>query len=626
VNVALNLAGWRRAAPERPALLAEGRASTYRELDEQSGRLAAALGSLGVRRGDRVALYLPNLPEFAVAYYAALKRGAIAVSVSAAARGEELAYMLADSGASVLFTTVEFHRNLTAPARAGLRHVVLVRDGLWREVAGETLRLSELVASFAEEPAVAVAAAEPAAIVYTSGTTGLAKGAALSHGNVLSNVRAKERYLGIRPEDRLLLFLPLHHCFGQNAILNAALGAGATAVIEQGFDLERILASVAENRVTMFFGIPTTYILLLERATPADLAGVRYFFSAAASLPREVERRWRERFGRPIFQGYGLTETSPFASYNDDPVAHPGSIGRPISGVEMKVVDVFDRRDLPPGERGEILIKGENVMLGYWGRSAETEAVLKDGWLASGDVGWMAEGRWFYLEDRLKDMVNVSGLKVYPAEVENVLLRLPAIREAAVYGVPDALLGERVEVAVVLREEGGMTETEILAFCRSQIADYKAPGRVVFLPELPKNRSGKVLKRVLREQAAAPADTADGHPRTVSAVSVGAARDWLSSWLGRHLAPASGVSERLPAEATFFDLGLTSILAVQLATDLNRWLGRDLPSTLVWSFSTLEALARHLAGEEPEDDLSHLSEGALASLLAAEIAAAKKVP
>ncbi len=283
----------------------------------------------------------------------------------------------------------------------------------------------------------------------------------------------------------------MFHCFGQNAVLNSGLNACSTVVLHREFDLDKLLSSITVCNITMFFGVPTTYILLLNSTSPGDLRPIRYYFSAAAAMPVEIAQRWWDKYGIVINEGYGLTETSPFASYNHDLEYRLGSIGTPIENVEMKIVG-SDSEEVAPGEPGEIVIRGPNVMLGYWNRPEETAEVIKNGWLHSGDIGKIDDKGYFYLVDRVKDMVNVAGLKVYPVEVENVIHGHPAVAEVAVYGIPDAVTGERVAANIVLKAGHVTTEGEILAFCRSRIAVFKVPSDIEFVELSPQepNRQG----------------------------------------------------------------------------------------------------------------------------------------
>lgn len=600
MNIASSIEHGRKQFPDRTALIFEGQAISYRALDAWASRAANVFRSLGVREGDRIALCLPNIPAFAYAYLGALKLGAVVASINTSLTADEVTFIVEDSGARVVVTTAALRGLCPDPGRVLVAESGPVDDDLSFD--------AEMARQPADAEAVDLPASAPAALVYTSGTTGVPKGATLSHGNVTFVMAAKERYLGIRPDDRLLLFLPLYHCFGQNAILNAGLQAGATIVLHRGFDAARIAASLVEDRVTMLFGVPATFIVLHDRATPADVATVQYCFSAAAPLPIHVERQWRERFGRVIHQGYGLTETSPFASYNHATDHRLGSIGTPIEGVEMAVVDVDSGRPLPEGEIGEIVVRGPNVMLGYWNRPAETAEAIRDGWFHTGDLGRVDADGFFFIEDRLKDMVIVGGSNVYPAEVENVLIQHAAIREAAVFGVPDPLLGERVCAAVVTTPGATVTETEIAAFCRARIAAFKAPARVEIVSELPKNRTGKVLKRVLRERhapaTASGAERADQPPAPVAVrrgMSDGPDEAAIAAWIARWLADRLGeegvsLSDRgsIDRERPIVDYGATSIVAVELTGALAVWLNRPVSSTLAWQYPSVGAMARHL--------------------------------
>lgn len=636
--------------PDKPALIFEGRSITYSELDDAVSRVAGGLLNLGVAVGDRVALLLPNTPEMVICYFAVLRIGAVAVSLNPNLKSEEISFIFEDSRPVVAITNDTLRQKLPRETQVDLKHRLIV-DGDDQH----SPNLNELIRLSLSADTLEMAPDDPAAIVYTSGTTGFPKGAVLSHGNVISNIKAKKRYLNIQPEDRLLLFLPLFHCFGQNAVLNSGLYSCATIVLHRQFDLTRILRSIADDRVTMFFGVPATYIVLLEKASRDDMRPVRYYFSAASSLPRDVERRWAEKFGRIINQGYGLTETSPFASYNHLTSYKPGSIGTPIENVDMKIVSVDDGSDLAPGELGEIVIRGPNVMLGYWNRPTETAEAIRDGWFHTGDIGRMDAEGYFYIEDRVKDMINVGGLKVYPAEVENVLYRHPAVAEAAVYGVPAPVLGEQVRANIVLKTDCNTVEQEIKDFCRNQLADYKAPDVVEFVESIPKNPTGKVLKRVLREEASRAALTAASGDRPESGlrtaiITPGQIQEWVKVWIERHLEVDL---QRTGLTKSFFDYGLSSSSAVKLAQDLGRRFGIWVEPTIAWSCPDVESLARKVAddisgvsradelsaGEEmwntlnelsmerrasqAEPELNSLSEAELAELLANEIATIK---
>ncbi len=502
MNVAQYLERHAAQTPDLVAIRFEGRSISYGQLNSDANRLACSLRAAGVAAADRVALYLPNVPEFAVAYYAAQKLGAIPVTINAILKMEEVRYLLDDSGASVVVTMDELTGYVSDDCTALRLRIVVDPKGAkpgWSALADLLAQGSEKIESVQRGPE------DIAALLYSSGTTGFPKGVSLTQHNIHSNIALPPlaRYSDYRPGDRLATFLPLFHVYGQNYIMNAAFLAGATIVLFPRFVPDVVLRAIGEERITHFFAVPTIYINLLAMDLSAyDLSSLRYEMSAAATMPEEISRRWTERFGRRVFEGYGLTECSPFSCYNDSVEHRFGSVGRAVDGFELKIFDESDR-ELPFGEQGEIVIRGDGVMQGYWMRPDESKASLRGGWLHTGDVGRMDADGYVYITDRVKDMINVSGFKVWPAEVEQYLYKMPGIQEAAVYGVPVEAQGEKVIVAVVLRAGATLTPEDIIAYCREHIAAYKVPSRVDIVSELPKSASGKLLKRVLRQQAAA---------------------------------------------------------------------------------------------------------------------------
>ena len=496
MNIAQHIERAAKFFPDKPAIIFEGAQLQYADLNERANRLANALRANGVRRGDRVALYLPNIPQFAVCYCAALKAGAVAVSINSIFKSEEVRYIVNDSGAQLLFTVSDLLPNVPRADCPSLAHVVIC----FGDAQGNPAMDDWLAKGASSGQALDMLPEEPALLLYTSGTTGFPKGATLSHGNVVSNMYATVHHAGFKPDDRMLLILPLFHVFGQNFIMNAAFNACASMVLHRRFVPDAVLSSIQRDRVSMFFAVPTIFINLLNMdLSPYDLSSIRYDFSAAATMPQEISRRWTERFGRPVYEGYGLTECSPFACYNHDFRHKFGSVGAAVENFELKILDENDGA-LPLGQWGEICIKGPGVMQGYWGKPDETSHALRNGWLHSGDIGTMDDEGYVFIVDRVKDMINVSGFKVWPAEVEQFLYRHPAIKEVAVYGLPDPVKGESVKASIVLREGADATADEIIAYCRERIAVYKAPQTVEFVRELPKSATGKILKRVLRAQ------------------------------------------------------------------------------------------------------------------------------
>lgn len=498
MNVAQNIETAAKLFPDKAAILFEGRQIKYSELNTATNRLANAMKANGIQKGDRVALYLPNIPEFAVCYFAALKTGAIAVSVNPMLKSYELKYILNDSRAVLLFTVGELLENMERDEHENLKHVVVCEGdaqgnpalSMWMEKGADEFRTADLNPD------------ESASILYTSGTTGFPKGATLTHGNVVSNTWATVHHAGFTPDDRMPVFLPLFHVFGQNFIMNGTFTACATLSMYRRFVPDVVLDSIGRDHVTMFFAVPAIYIALLNMdLSKYDLSLIRYEFSAASTMPREISSQWTERFGRPVFEGYGLTECSPFACYNHDFRHKFGSVGTPVENFEIKIFDEDDR-EAPLGKWGEICVRGPGVMRGYWNRPEETEQALRSGWLHSGDTGLMDDEGYVFIVDRVKDMINVAGFKIWPAEIEQFLYTHPAIKELAVYGVPHPEKGETVRAAIVLKENTSATAEDITSFCRENLANYKVPAFVDFVDELPKSATGKILKRVLRDQAA----------------------------------------------------------------------------------------------------------------------------
>lgn len=503
MNVAQTIEQGRRRFPNKPALIFEDQVFTYRHLDEQVNRMANVLHGLGLQRGDRVALLLPNCPEFVISYLGVLKMGGIVVSVSPILKPEEVGFILSDCGAILLITTAELSESAPRDELSTLLHILIAEEDSQPGQAWLTL----MAQAHSEFQAVIMKQDEPAAILYTSGTTGFPKGATLSHGNIISNISAVNRCCNMQPDDRLLLFLPLFHCFGQNFILNAGLNAAATIVLQRRFNPELVAEVIFKEQITMLFGVPTVFMQLLEQAPPGNkFSSVHYCFTAAAPMPPEIVHHWQEQFNQILFEGYGLTETSPFASYNHLFNYKIGSIGTPIEHVEMRVVN-RDGIELAVGEVGELVIRGPNVMLGYWNRPQETSDAIRAGWLHTGDLGWQDTEGYFYISDRLKDMVNIAGFKVYPSEVERVICRHPSVAEVAVYGVPDPLKGELIKASIRLLPNTEASEEEIITFCSSHIASYKVPRQIDFVSELPKNSTGKILKRLLRNAFSSPQST-----------------------------------------------------------------------------------------------------------------------
>ncbi len=453
--------------------------------------MAAGLARLGLRAGERVCLHLGNRPEFVLAYYGCQKLGATPVALNVTYARDELAYIVRDSEAAAILSGPPFAAQLPASAETpSVRARVGTREP--GTVPFEALVTDAPLQSRDRERE------DVAAILYTSATTGRPKGVMLTHANVVSNAYATAHHLRMTPADRGLCALPLFHCFGQNFIMNALVAAGGTLVLQERFVPAEFLAAIARHQVSILYAVPTMYIVLLSAGLAThDLSSIRLAFSAAAMLPADVEQRWTAATGLPISQGYGLTECSPFATYNHEHDHRPGSVGTPIENVEVRVVDEHDQ-ELPDGTLGEIVIRGPNVMRGYLGKPEETAEILRGGWLHSGDIGYRDGDGYFHVVDRVKDMINVAGFKVFPREIEEILFEHPAVAEVAVLGRPDPVKGEVVRACVVLRPGESATTDELLERCRGRVASYKVPVVVGFLSTLPKSPTGKILKKNLR--------------------------------------------------------------------------------------------------------------------------------
>ncbi len=478
---------------------------TYAELDERSARLATLLAEHGIEPGDRVGVMLPNVLEFPVAYYGVLRAGGVVVPMNVLLKRREIAFYLEDSGAKLLLAWHGFLEDAETGAADADVDLVAVEPEAFAATLAALDPAPGLVETDEEDTAV---------ILYTSGTTGKPKGAALSHRNLDQNSEIASRTtLRVGAGDIVLGALPLFHSFGQTVGMNASMRVGATLTLVPKFDPGEALATMERDGVTHFYGVPTMYGALLHHPEREryDTSALRICMTGGASMPIEVLNGFEEAFGTELMEGYGLSETSPVAcSGHPGQVRKPGSIGTPLERVEMRVVDENDA-EVPQGEVGEILIRGHNIMKGYWGRPEATEEALRGGWFHSGDLGRVDEDGYFFIVDRKKDMIIRGGYNVYPREVEEVLYEHPKIREAAVLGVPHPEWGEEIGAAVVLEPGEELSAEEISAYVREQIAAYKYPRVVWFLDELPKGPTGKIVKREIElpEGASAPAgDTA----------------------------------------------------------------------------------------------------------------------
>jgi len=488
-NLAENLTESTRVHGGRAAVRVDDAVMTYRALDEASARVAGLLRERGLEPGDRVGIMMPNVAEVPVAYYGVLRAGGVVVPMNPLLKEREVAYYLGDSGAGLIFAWHTF----ADAARGGAAQVqaeLVVVDGT---------SFPDLLASATPDFGVADRDNEDTAVIlYTSGTTGHPKGAELTHGNLISNTEvAQTDVVRAGQDDVIFGGLPLFHVFGQTAALNVALASGACLTLLPRFDAAHALRIIADHEVTVFEGVPTMYVALLHQPDRADYdtSSLRMCISGGAALPVEVLRGFEEAFGVPVLEGYGLSETSPVVSFNHPHRERkPGSIGTPIRDVQMRLVN-NEGHEVPQGEVGEIVIRGPNVMKGYWQRPEATAEAVRDGWFHTGDLAKVDEDGYFYIVDRKKDLIIRGGYNVYPREIEEVLYEHPAVAEAAVIGLPHPSLGEEVGAAVALKPGAVITADELRAYVKEQVAAYKYPRHVWIMDSLPKGPTGKIQKR-----------------------------------------------------------------------------------------------------------------------------------
>ena len=507
LNLATLLTESVKRNPAQTAIIFDDYKMSYGQLQGASNMFANALRQAGLEQGQKVALMLPNIPQFLVCYYGILKAGGVIVPLNVLLKAPEVAYHLDDSNSVMLVAWEGF----AEAAVGGYREtptcttfIVVNAPGSQNvpPVQGAT-SLNALMAQAKPDPILAQTMPDDTAVIlYTSGTTGRPKGAELTHFNMFFNAWCCINNLGVdySPADTALMALPLFHAFGQSAVMNVTIGAGATLSLMARFEPVKAFEIIQRDKVTAFSGVPTMFFYLLNHPDRKkyDLSSLGKCTSGGAAIPVEVLNAWERETGVKILEGYGLSETSPVASFNVGfKPTKPGSIGEPLWGVEMKVVDLNDE-ELPVGESGELLIRGHNVMKGYYKRPEATAEAMRGGWFHTGDVARMDEDGYFYIVDRVKDLIIRGGYNVYPREVEEVLYAHPAIAECAVIGVPDQALGEEVKAVIVLKQGQSLTEDEIRAYCRERIAANKYPRIYEFMDELPKNATGKILKRVLK--------------------------------------------------------------------------------------------------------------------------------
>ncbi len=512
--------------PRKTATIFFNNPLTYAELDRQTDRMAVVLKGLGVEQGDRVALFLPNCPQFVISHFGILKAGGITVPFNPTYTEPEVQWQLQDCGAKVLIALDMVYEPVhNVRQETPLEHVILTSltdylptlYGMFASVRGiqarnfpNTLRFQKVLnKARGEPPQVEIDPREDLCLLlYTGGTTGTPKGVMLTHYNQVANALQAGAFSYMANDAVVLAVLPFFHTYGMTTCMNTPVYLGATIVLLPKFGKDEVLEAIERHRPTHFPGVPTMYVALLSHTDlkKYSLKSVRYCVSGAAPLPQEVARRWQEVTGAMIVEGYGLTETSPVTHANpmdDWSKVRFGSIGIPMPDTEVRIMDVeTGSKVLPTGEVGEIAIKGPQVMKGYWNREEETDEVLRDGWFYTGDIGAMDEDGYFRIVDRKKDMIDVGGHNVYPRDIEEVLFAHEGVQLAAAIGVPDEFYGEVPKAFVVLRKEhaGKVTVEELLEYCKSRLAKHKVPKFLEIRDELPTTLIGKVLRRELREE------------------------------------------------------------------------------------------------------------------------------
>ena len=487
MNLASNLARTAESTPAAPAITLDETVVPYGMLAQGAARVAGWLQDLGVQPGDRVAVSMPNIPHMPIVYYGILWAGGVVVPMNPLYKSREVAFVLSDSEARALFAWDGVAEEAgKGAAEAGAEFISVVPA----EFLGQVM---------AHEPVALVDRddQDTAVVLYTSGTTGTPKGAELTHTNMARNAEISVGLVDVGPDDVVFGGLPLFHSFGQTVGMNAAISVGANLTLIPRFEPTKALEVLQRDKVTILLAVPTMYVALLQHPNRGDydLSSLRVCASGGASLPVEVLHGFESAFNAIILEGYGLSETSPVASFNHaDRERKPGSIGTPVAGVQMRLIDA-DWNDTPEGEIGEIAIKGHNVMKGYLGKPEATAEVMNDGWFRTGDLAKRDDEGYYYIVDRSKDMIIRGGYNVYPREIEEVLYEHPAVATAAVVGVPHRELGEEIAAAVTLKPGASATEDELRAFVKERVAAYKYPRIVWVTSDLPLTATGKIMKR-----------------------------------------------------------------------------------------------------------------------------------
>ncbi|MBC9783590.1 long-chain fatty acid--CoA ligase [Heliobacterium chlorum] len=478
-------------APDKIAVFEKNAQFTYGQLQQMVDRFRWYFYTQGIRPQDKVGLFCRNSSDFLFSYLGIVSLGAVVVPLNIMFRPREIAYILSDAQVNHVISDKQLEL-----ASAELNDSDLPVQ-LYLPRIKEVLAQDSSASTPSELPSIPVQPSDPCVILYTSGTTGRPKGAVLSHSNLISNARSYTNTIHASAEDNFQCVLPMFHSFAWTCCVTTALLNGAAITIMESFLPKEVLSMIKEQGVTVVTGVPAMYGIYTTIAKPEDFSGVRLFVSGGASLPVEIINSFYEKTGKSIVEGYGLSESSPVVTFNPVDATKPGSIGLPIQDVDVKIVN-NESQAVGPREVGELICQGPNVMSDYLGLPAETATSIRDGWLYTGDLAYTDEEGYIYIVDRKKDLVIVGGLNVYPREVEEILYQHPGIKEAAIIGVPDKTRGEAVQAFVVPKDGTVINKKELMSFLKANLATYKLPREIIELEALPRNATGKILKKELR--------------------------------------------------------------------------------------------------------------------------------
>ncbi|MGD8226133.1 MAG: long-chain-fatty-acid--CoA ligase [Desulfobacteraceae bacterium] len=499
MNVAKNLENAAFYFPKHTAVIENDQETSFLEFNRSSNRIATAMREVGVQPGDHVALYAPNSYKWLAFYFGTLKSGAVVVTLSSLLKRDELRRIMDNAQPKVLFAGEEQFAELGDRKDYPYLKKVVSKGG---EVSFEDL--VEMGSDTFD--AIDLDRQNTAAILYTGGTTGIPKGVMLTHENLNTSIHNVSHYERSTHKDRALCFLPLNHVFGQIHIMNASLYSAGSLVLKQSFDLEEVIETIERHNVTKFFAVPTIYIRLLAlKDLKEKLGSLTYTFSAAASMAAELVREWKRRMDLNIYEAYGMTESASMVTYNHYYRHVIGSVGTPVTNVEVQIRDL-EGNVLGKNEEGEICIRGRNIMKGYLNQPEETQAVFWEDWFRSGDIGTIDEEGYLYIVDRLKDMIITGGENVYPREVEEILYTRPEVEECAVIGLPDKEYGERVTAFIIPKQGQQVDPTQLNSYLKTKLSPFKVPKEFIAVDDLPKSSAGKILKRELKKQVLAESE------------------------------------------------------------------------------------------------------------------------